>query len=69
MGLVVRWLVECDRGAALEGDFNTMHVTGMALCEVLAAHEVHVPMPADDATIDMFLTPHFDVRTSSVRAL
>ena len=21
MGLVVRWLVECDRGAALEGDF------------------------------------------------
>lgn len=49
LALVVRWLEDCDRAEALDGDFNNMHVAGAALCVLLHRHSV--PMP-DAAGID-----------------
>jgi len=41
--LVVRWLVQCDRGEKLTEDQNSMHVVGDAICAALHMHDVPIP--------------------------
>jgi hypothetical protein len=48
--LVKTWLFECDRAAPLDGDYNTMHVAGAALCVVLDANALALPAPEDLGT-------------------
>ena len=61
LALVVRWLEDCDRAEALDGDFNNMHVAGAALCVLLHRHSVPMPDAAeiDDSALRarLFLTP------------
>ena len=66
--LVVRWLVECDRGEALDGDCNAMHIAGSVLCVALDVHAVPVPVATGDSGLHarLFMSD-LDIAGYSVR--
>lgn len=69
MNLIIQWLVECDRGEAVEDEYNHMHVVGIALCVSLDKQALSIPAytNADQQHAHLFLDggsiARYDVRT------